>query len=359
MDHNYLTPEHDAGSLRSLEVIKICQDLGYEAVFSSSNRDEYCDEAVALRNQGIHIVAGADKARQFLAEEYAFIAAIFISRVNIYADWINALVPQFREIPFVFDTVDLHHVRENKAALNSGSGAALISANGTKRREIHLAQLSAVTIVVSEMEKEYFEKLTPGSSISVVPTIHHVADFVPEWKTRKGLFFVGGYGHPPNIEALRWFIKDIWPLLDPVIRSAGLDIVGANPPPEIKELNSSTIRVHGWLKDTTPLLNGARLSLAPLRSGAGVKGKIGEAWSHGVPVIGTTLAFKGMASSVDAAYLAADTPADFAEKLSIAYHDEEVWNLASNSGRQIIQDRYSPLFAKTAISEILRNVDHL
>ena len=359
VDHNYLTPEHDAGSLRSLEIIKICQDLGYEAVFSSSNRDEYCDEAVALRNQGIHIVAGADKARQFLAEEYAFIAAIFISRVNIYADWINALVPQFREIPFVFDTVDLHHVRENIAALNSESGTALISANGTKRREIHLAQLSAVTIVVSEMEKEYFEKLTPGSSISVVPTIHHVADFVPEWKTRKGLFFVGGYGHPPNIEALRWFIKDIWPLLDPVIRSAGLDIVGANPPPEIKELNSSTIRVHGWLKDTTPLLNGARLSLAPLRSGAGVKGKIGEAWSHGVPVIGTTLAFKGMASSVDAAYLVADTPVDFAAKLSMAYHDEEVWNLASKSGRQIIQDRYSPLFAKTAISEILRNVDHL
>jgi hypothetical protein len=66
-----------------------------------------------------------------------------------------------------------------------------------------------------------------------------------------------------------------------------------------------------------------------------------------------------MASSVDAAYLAADTPADFAEKLSIAYHDEEVWNLASNSGRQIIQDRYSPQFAKTAISEILQNIDQL
>jgi glycosyltransferase involved in cell wall biosynthesis len=250
-------------------------------------------------------------------------------------------------------------VRENIAALNSGSTGALISANGTKRREIHLVKTSAVTIVVSEMEKEYFGKLVPSGLISVVPTIHHAAEFVPEWKSRSGLFFVGGYGHPPNIEALRWFIKDIWPLLDPAIRSAGLDIVGANPPSEIKKLDSSTIRVHGWLKDTTPLLNGARLSLAPLRSGAGVKGKIGEAWSHGVPVIGTTLAFKGMASSVDAAYLAADTPADFAAKLSMAYHDEEVWNLASKSGRQIIQDRYSPQFARTAISEILQNIDQL
>jgi len=359
IDHNYLTPEHDAGSLRSLEIIKICQDLGYEAVFSSSNRDEYCDEAIALRNQGIHIVAGVDKVQQFLNEEYAYVAAIFISRVNIYADWVSALIPRFREIPFVFDTVDLHHVRENIAALNSGSTSALISANGTKRREIHLAKTSAVTIVVSEMEKEYFGKLVPSGLISVVPTIHHAAEFVPEWKSRSGLFFVGGYGHPPNIEALRWFIKDIWPLLDPAIRSAGIDIVGANPPLEIKKLHSSTIRVHGWLKDTAPLLNGARLSLAPLRSGAGVKGKIGEAWSHGVPVVGTTLAFNGMASSADAAFLAADTPAEFAAKLSLAYHDEDVWNRASKSGRQIIQDRYSPQFAKTAISEILQKIDQL
>jgi GT2 family glycosyltransferase len=359
IDHNYLTPLHDSGSCRSYEIIKLCQELGYEAAFASFNQNGFTKEAIALRDQGIHILAGADKVEQFLSEEYGYVAAIFISRVNIYMNWLRTITPRFSEIPFVFDTVDLHHLREHLAALNSKSEAGLVMAQGTKRRELHLVKSSAVTIVVNELEKEYLQQVVPGAQVAVVPTIHHLSDSVTHWNSRKGLFFVGGYGHPPNLDALRWFLHDIWPLLDPAIQSAGIDIVGANPPEEIKKLDSPTIRVHGWVEDIAPMLHSTRLSLAPLRSGAGVKGKIGEAWSYGVPVIGTTLAFNGMASSSDSAYLVADTPTDFAVKISDVYNNEVLWNTASDSGRQIIEKRYSRSFAKNAIAEILQLTNQL
>jgi glycosyltransferase involved in cell wall biosynthesis len=110
--------------------------------------------------------------------------------------------------------------------------------------------------------------------------------------------------------------------------------------------------IRGWVPDLEPLLRSARLSIAPLRYGAGVKGKVGEAWSFGLPVVGTTIGLEGMIEPGNPAYLAGDTPAEFVCEIERTYRDESTWTRASEAGLRLIEERSSPALA----AETLRNV---
>jgi glycosyltransferase involved in cell wall biosynthesis len=152
--------------------------------------------------------------------------------------------------------------------------------------------------------------------------------------------FIGGYEHPPNVDAVLWFVREVWPL----IRSSGFAhrfvIAGSKVPPAIAALAADDIEVRGYVPDLAPLFDACRLSVAPLRYGGGIKGKIVTSLSHHVPVVATAMAAEGMELRHEEDILVADTPADFADQVIRLSRDDALWTVLSLNGYQAFLDKF-------------------
>jgi glycosyltransferase involved in cell wall biosynthesis len=169
---------------------------------------------------------------------------------------------------------------------------------------------------------------------------------------RKNIIFIGGYQHTPNVDAVKFFVTEVMPLLRVKIPGVCFYAVGSNPPGEIQKLNCSDVVITGYVEDLVSLLETMKVSVAPLRYGAGIKGKIGTAMASGVPIVATNLAIEGMSIDVGESILVADSPSDIAACLANLYFDESLWEMVSNNGLK---------FAKTnwgdeAAYQVLRNI---
>jgi GT2 family glycosyltransferase/glycosyltransferase involved in cell wall biosynthesis len=355
-DHLFLTPQNDAGSLRRLEILLICQEMGYEVVFCSAADSPLKHSAADLRRIGILTLAGEEELREFLSEESDFVDLVFLSRARTAFSWLELINQLHPEIPVAFDTVDLHHVRELELAQIEISDVDQLRARATKRIELFLLEKTDVTIVVSDQEKKYLESFSPDSRIEVIGTIHRIEEKVVAFNERKGLLFVGSFLHQPNEDGLRWFFEEVWDHLDSAIRQDGLSIIGKNPPKKLVEEAPDGAKFLGWVESTDSYVDAARISLAPLRFGAGIKGKIGEAWSRGLPVIGTASAFRGMVDPGAADFHSADDPEKFAELINSVYSSESLWAKASEAGQRRVQETLSRDVAKAALINLIDSV---
>ena len=173
---------------------------------------------------------------------------------------------------------------------------------------------------------------------------------------RRGLLFVGSFAHPPNADAVEWLVENVWEHLSPKIKEDGLDIIGKNPPEHLLKNAPKGIRFHGWVESTDPYVDNARLSIAPIRFGAGIKGKIGEAWARGLPVVGTSIAFDGMINSNSTDFYSSDDPVKFAELVNLVYSSEDIWTRASKAGQEQVEKTLSPEVARVSLTELINSL---
>ena len=153
-------------------------------------------------------------------------------------------------------------------------------------------------------------------------------------------------------------MQKIYPLVNEQLPDAKFYIIGGKPPPEIVALATERIIVAGLQKDVRPFFDSVRLSIAPLRFGAGVKGKINQSMAFGVPVVATSLAIEGMGLTARQEILVADTPEDFARALIELYESEDLWRRLSENGIRKTRALYSPDVARKKL-EFLFSDEHL
>src|SRR5207248_6449284 len=158
---------------------------------------------------------------------------------------------------------------------------------------------------------------------------------------RRDYLFIGGFQHRPNIDAVLFFLQKIYPLVSEHLRNAKFYIIGDKAPPEIVALANERIVVAGLQRDVGPFFDSVKLSIAPLRFGAGVKGKINQSMAFGVPVVATSLAVEGMELTDRQEILVADKPEDFARALIELYESEELWGRLSENGIRKTRALYS------------------
>ena len=168
--------------------------------------------------------------------------------------------------------------------------------------------------------------------VSIVSNIHDVPAPGPGFADRRGLVFVGSFGHVPNVGAITSFVEEVWPRVRAAVGDMTLTIVGPKPPAEVQALAGEGITVTGWVPETRPHLDAARISIAPLRFGAGVKGKIGEAMSLGLPVVTTTVGAEGMGLVDGEHALVVDDPDAMAAAIVRLHGDPELWGALSAAG---------------------------
>ena len=175
----------------------------------------------------------------------------------------------------------------------------------------------------------------------------------PPYAERAGVVFVGNFRHTPNVDAAVHFVAETWPLVRAALPGVRLSLVGTAPPPAVQALAGPDVDVTGWVPETRPYLDAARVSIAPLRFGAGVKGKIAEALACGLPVVTTTIGAEGM-DLVDGEHaLVADAPQAFADAVVRLHRDSALWERVAARGHERLDAALSPAVAHAALRTLL------
>jgi GT2 family glycosyltransferase len=348
------TPDQDSGSLRMVNLMRVLGDLGCRTTFLPDNRvweERYTPALQALGVEALYAPWNADPVA-FFRERGSEFDTIILSRHYVAASYVGLVRLYAPRAKLVFDTVDLHYLREQRAAELEGRADLARHAAATRAQELKLIRECDITLVVSPAERELLARDAPGARVEVLSNVHEVYGSRAEFGARKDLVFVGGFQHPPNTDAVTWFVHDVFPRVRAVLPDCKFHVIGSKVPPSILALADDRVIVHGYVEDIAPYMDGCRVSVAPLRYGAGVKGKVNMAMSYGLPVVATPVAVEGMHVAAGADVLVAEDAEAFADEVIRLYGDEELWNRLSANGLANVALHFSFGAARSAIARI-------
>jgi O-antigen biosynthesis protein len=355
IDACMLTPDQDAGSMRMEQMLELLVSLGCKVTFAADNLEYRQPYVSALQQLGVEVQFApyARSIAQLLGARGTEFDIVMLSRHYIAIKHIDTLRAFAPRALIVFDTVDLHFLREERLAELNASRSARIAAVAKRNEELVLIHKADLTLVVSPVEQELLNQLAPEARVMVLSTIHEPLAGGKPFAEREGLVFIGGFRHPPNTDAVLWYAAEILPRLRERLPGVITYIIGSDPPPPIKALAGDDLVIAGYVPDVTPYFTGCRASVSPLRYGAGVKGKLNLAMSYGLPVVATTPSIEGMHLTPEVDVLVADSPDAFADAVARAYNDETLWARLSEGGRENIRAHFSREVARGAITRLL------
>jgi O-antigen biosynthesis protein len=337
IDHRVPMPDHDAGSLRMLRLVETLLSLGCRVTFAPDDMCAHHPYTSDLQARGVDVLYGGETS---IAGELAIfgddLQLAIVSRPYVAARYTHFLREYAPHATIAYDTVDLHYVRERRRA-ELGETHAEAKSETMRELELGLVRGSDVTIVVSDEEREQLEAEAPGSRVVVVPVVNEIAERVPPLDGRRGVLFVGGFEHPPNADAALQLVQEVMPLVWERLGDVPVTIAGSKPTDEIKALASANVDVAGWVEDLQPLLDGCRLLAAPLRFGAGMKGKITQSLGAGLPVVTTPTGAEGLGVEDGRELLVAEAAAELAERIVRLHTDDELWRRLSAAGQDVVR----------------------
>jgi GT2 family glycosyltransferase len=359
-DHQVPTPDRDSGSMRMHRLLLALVELGQRVVFFPCNGALLQPYTAELQRHGITVIPDAAGQDTFLREAGAALRLAVLSRPQVGWKLLEELRMLAPQCLVGYDTVDLHFLRlqrqaELAAATGDEQNATALAGKAAASRELELGLVRAadLTLVVSECEQSLLRSLVPEADVRVLSNVHHPANEVPGPQGRTGLLFVGGFDHLPNRDAVRWMARDVLPLVHRWHPDTVLHVVGSNPSPDVLELASETVTVHGWVADLVPLHQRCRLSVAPLRFGAGVKGKVGESMAAGLPMVCTPVAVEGMGLVDGQHVLVAADATGFADRVVALLDDDALWRTLSAAGATVITERFGSDVARAVLQDML------
>jgi len=360
IDHHVPMPDKDSGSVRMFQILKLLHQLGHRITFIPDNLAYEPPYICELQKRGIEVVYHpyVKKVRDYLLAHGPGFDVVLLSRCDFARKYIADVRLHAAQSRIIFDTVDLHYLREDSEARLTQDPEMHRKAEQKQRLEHELIDQADETWVVSPIEQQLLQKRWPHKSIQLVSNIVDVPGSRTPFALRRDYLFIGGFQHRPNTDAILFFVQKIYPLVSDHLRDAKFYIIGGHPPPEIVALATERIVVAGLQKDVRPFFESVRLSVAPLQFGAGVKGKINQSMAFGVPVVATSVAVEGMDLIDHEDVLVADKPEDIAQVLIELYESEELWNRLSENGVRKTRALYSTDVARKKL-EFLFSGEHL
>ncbi|MFC1778114.1 glycosyltransferase, partial [Pseudomonadota bacterium] len=350
-------PDKDSGSVRLTNMMQCFRELGYGVTFFADNRAYAGSYTRDLQKTGIEVLFNPwlTSLHEFFRKRGRDFDYIFVSRHYIAINYISMIKRYCHHARFIFDTVDLHYLREQRLAELEQSNTLKRTSRLTRRSELRVIKAADATLVVSSVEKEVLSEDAPGEKVHVLSNIHQVPGRDKDFADRKDIYFVGGYQHPPNIDAACWFVNDIWPLIHQRLPDMRFHLIGSKAPERVRALNGDGVVFHGFVESLEPFLSDCRLAVAPLRYGAGVKGKVNMSMAHGQPVVATPIAAEGMFAEHGKELLIAGDAEAFAREVIRLYQDEELWNRLSDASVQNVKEHFSLAAARTSLTKLFNS----
>jgi len=349
-------PDRDSASLRQFNLIRMLLAGGAHVVFLPTRGGHGGAATEALQALGVEVwhapwMKGVGGWLRTHGPRFQVAMLVRHHVAGVCLPLLRRHAPQART---VFDTVDLHYLRERRGAELAGDPRLARSAERTRANELAVMAATDVTLLVSAAEKEQLAADAPQVKVELLSNLHEVAGQGLDWAQRHDLVFVGGFRHPPNLDAMQWFIGEVFPRIRQRLPQVRFHCIGADVPDSLQALAAGQpgVQVHGYVPDVVPWMAGGRIAVAPLRFGAGVKGKINLSMAHGQPVVATSCAAEGMHLRDGQDVLVADGAEAFAEAVVRLHDDEALWRLLSGNGLRNIARHFSMDAARATVARV-------
>jgi O-antigen biosynthesis protein len=339
---DYTTPreDRDAGSYAAHREIELVQSLGYKVTFLPQNLAHFGSQTDVLQDNGVEVITAPFylSVPEFIEKRGAEFDAVYITRYYVAQDSIPHIRKANPSARIILNNADLHFLRELRAALSADDSARLATMRRVRDEELEMMHNADLVLSYNEVEHAVIASHTEGKvRVMTCPWVVDIPDSVPPLKDRAGLSFLGSFNHHPNAEGLRWFAANVMPKLT----GAHLSIYGAGMKADIQSLASAAIDPVGYVDTVADAYHRHRIFIAPLLSGAGIKGKVLGAIAHGIPCVLSPVAAEGTGLRHGHDCLIAETPQDWAEAITRLSTDDALWTAMSTAARSYAAERFS------------------
>lgn len=343
IDDTFHFRNKDAGNFRNSLLVETLLERKFKVWIVSTKFDSNPYDLI----KDINILKGVeyrcsviDLVRESFEFSFAKPGLIIISRWDNFLAYKNYLNAFFPNIKIIFDTQDLHghrlELQESLGIIQDG-----LSANEIKRTESTLIRESDATLFISKEEMNKIEIAKNGYIIGIPEILINKKEI--KYLSRRNILFFANFHHIPNFDGFKWFLETIWINFLQEEPHVHLDVVGSNlDMKQIKFIDSfKNTKTLGFVENLDHKVSDYLISIAPLRYGGGIKGKVLKSFAAGTPVLGTGYAFQGIVES----YLFKDcifsNSEEFIQKYSYITKNEQVWTQMSNLGKEIVSNHYS------------------
>jgi glycosyltransferase involved in cell wall biosynthesis len=335
--------DQDAGSAAILSHARALQALGYEVSFVAAEELSPSVAAIAaLESQGIRCCHAPYYAsvEEVLRRQRDCFDVIYLHRVGNAARYMNLARRYATKAYLVYSVADLHHLRLARQAKIEGRQELLAQSHRVCVAECAAARAADAVITHSAVEAAWLSRTVRGVNVHVVPWAVPVRPSATPWQERRGIAFIGNFAFAPNLDAARFLAEEIMPRVRREDSSIECLLVGSRMPPEIRRLQAPGIVVLGHVPELGSLFERVRLTVAPLRYGAGVKGKVLESLAAGVPCVMSPVAAEGIELPATLAAIGSNTE-ELATQILRLYSSDPAGNGSMQAALSFIGERFT------------------
>jgi GT2 family glycosyltransferase/glycosyltransferase involved in cell wall biosynthesis len=330
-------PDLNAGSYAAIKEMEMLQALGFKCTFVPQNMAWMGKYTETLQRMGIECLYSpfGSNVNQIIEQRGQEFDLVYITRYYVARDYIDSIRQYAPNAKIVLMNADLHFLREIRAAIHINNDDDLNKAKRTREDELEVMTKVDLVLSYTDVEKAVIMSHNMGSTkVAKCPWVCDVTAEVKPFTSRVDIAFLGGFNHRPNIEAVEWFIQKVMPLLEPTLPEVRFRVYGSNVPQQLLDLakKSKNVVIDGWVADVADVYNSCKVFLAPLQSGAGIKGKVIGALCYGLPCVLSTIAAEGISIGDGVHAAIANTPEQWATRITQLYTDEKLWsNMSANA----------------------------
>jgi hypothetical protein len=347
------TPDRDAGSYAAIEELKLIQLLGYKVVFIPLSLEFQNKYTESLEDLGVEVCYAPKftSIEQVLKVKLPQASAVYITRYNVASQCLGFIKQYAPSLPILFNNADLHFLREIRSALLIPLDTEINKAKREERLQAaleikykELTVMNDVDVILSYNDAEHAvitSHLLEQDKIFSCPWVLHRKETQCQFDSSRGIAFLGGYKHKPNVEAVEYFFEYIFPKLIESEPGITVSIYGSHMPDSFKRFEHPNVELVGFVESLDDVYLHHRIFIAPLLSGAGIKGKVLESTSYGIPSVLSPIAAESTGLVHQTSALIAQTPEQWVDEISRLYNNKALWTQIANNALNLASERYS------------------
>ena len=359
IDLSIPTFDTNAGNRCTFMYLKLLKELGFNVTFFAAdfiNREPYTS---ILQKNEIEVLYGDYYKKNitiWLKDNIKHYNFVYLQRPEVADKYLDIIKEHYKG-KIIYFGHDLHYLRLLRKSKLINNTSIKNESEIVQKQEMEIFSKVDVIHVVGNYEEKILKDIflhKPIRNIPIYIYYKQLSNVEKDFSKRHGIIYIGNFRHPPNIDAILWFIKDIFPLIIKKFPDIILHIVGSYIPIELKKLENKNIKFEKYLSDDNLriLYGKCRIAIAPLRYGAGVKGKLVEAAYNQIPMITTSIGGEGLDSSIGS-FIIENDPNKMANLISDLYINFSKLKQMSDSGKVFIEKYFSFKRAKEQLMKDL------
>lgn len=359
-------PKSSAAGSRLLQLIAQFQNQNYEVTFvtaAKTSQNSFNFESTSVTTQNILL---NDASFDVFISELNPDAVLF-DRFMTEEQYGWRVAEQCPNALRILDTEDFHGLRKARQLALKQNEAVTIAhlQNDITKREIASIYRCDLSLIISEVEVKILtqqfkidENLVHYLPFLLDPISEKQIAQLPTFSARQHFVTIGNFLHAPNYDAVLYLKQRIWPVIKQQLPKAELHIYGAYEAQKITQLNNVKDRflIKGFAEDVNVVMQNAKVCMAALRFGAGLKGKLTDAMQNGTPCAMSGIAAEGMFNNLEPNGYIEDKPEIFAKKAIMLYTNSEIWNTKQNNGYKVLNQRFNKFNFETDFALKIKHI---